>query len=571
MARTFIRLAILSILASVLLTAGRPPAHSDSSSTRRKPVFDATYRSRSSSHKVIVYSDEPALREQVLNDGGELLEDYGAYALMRAPVQAADRLSLQSMSGSGVRDDMNMLLLRARQFDTTEGEPPTTASFGVTEAADQQLYLVQMIGPIKTEWRKALDADGSEVIAYIPNNAYLIRATAGGMERINRLKQNDRSFIQWTGAYKPEYKIAPELKVNADEDIVVTIELVGAEQSVDVIDRVLARGQAAPVGPKTSMNGVTDVRVRMNARKISDLARMPNVMWIEPWQAPQLLDERQDQILAGNYSGNTIAAPGYLLWLQSKGLASTPNFVLDIADSGLDQGKLDPLVIHKDFLNPAGINRVLYSRPVSADDLIVSSEDLSGHGTLNASIAGGYNIDTVFPFVDPSGYRFGLGVHPFARLGATRIFAPDYTNPDLSQMLAMMYRDGTRVSSNSWGSNNNSYNTQCKLYDAFVRDSQFLTEGRQEMNIVFASGNQGPGGNLTAPGNAKNVITVGASEGLRPGMDGCTIDSSGADEINSVASFSSSGPTDDGRYKPDLLAPGSHIQGAQSQAPFYNG
>jgi hypothetical protein len=571
MARTFIRLAILSILASVLLIAGRLPAHSDSSSTGSKPVFDATYRSRSSSHKVIVYPDDAALREQVLNDGGELLEDYGAYALMRAPAQTAERVSLQSRAGSGVRDDMNMVLLRARQFDTTEGEPPATASFGVTEAADQQLYLVQMIGPVKSEWRQALDADGSDVIAYIPNNAYLVRATAGGMERINRLKQNDRSFIQWTGAYRPEYKIAPELRLDADQDVVVTIELVGAEANSDVLERVLARGQAVRVGPKASLSGVTDVRVRMNARKIADLARMPNVMWIEPWQAPAMLDERQDQIVAGNYNGNVISSPRYLEWLQSKGLASTPSFVVDIADSGLDKGILDPLVIHKDFLNPAGINRVLYSRPVSADDLVFSSEDLSGHGTLNASIVGGYNNDSVFPFVDPSGYRFGLGVHPFAKLGATRIFAPDYTNPDLSQMLTMMYRDGTRVSSNSWGAYNNAYTSECKFYDAFVRDSQFLTEGRQEMNIVFSSGNRGPGGNLSVPGHAKNVITVGATEGIRPGMDGCDIGTSGADEIESVASFSSSGPSNDGRTKPDILAPGSHIQGAQSQAPFYNG
>src|SRR5947207_7781511 len=86
------------------------------------------------------------------------------------------------------------------------------------------------------------------------------------------------------------------------------------------------------------------------------------------------------------------------------------------------------------------------------------------------------------------------------------------------------------------------------------------------MTVLFSSGNKGPGGHLTSPGNAKNVIMVGASESLRAGVDGCAIDSLGADDINSLISFSSGGPSTDGRVKPDIIAPGTHIQGARSQA-----
>src|SRR5689334_17620131 len=36
-------------------------------------------------------------------------------------------------------------------------------------------------------------------------------------------------------------------------------------------------------------------------------------------------------------------------------------------------------------------------------------------------------------------------------------------------------------------------------------------------------------------------------------------------------SFSSGGPTFDGRAKPDIVAPGTHIHGAASQSQFFNG
>ena len=71
---------------------------------------------------------------------------------------------------------------------------------------------------------------------------------------------------------------------------------------------------------------------------------------------------------------------------------------------------------------------------------------------------------------------------------------------------------------------------------------------------------------------AKNVITVGAAENVRPTWtDGCGVGPTGADNAMDIISFSSRGPTDDQRVKPDLVAPGTHIQGAASQATGYDG
>src|SRR6185295_6307378 len=261
----------------------------------------------------------------------------------------------------------------------------------------------------------------------------------------------------------------------------------------------------------------------------------------------------------------------YVAWLQSKGLATTPNFIVDVSDTGIDQGILDPQILHRDFLNSAGLARVVYARYVGAIDQEVVPQDTAGHGTINASILGGYNGDTAFPYLDPNGYRYGMGIQPYARIGITQIFAPEYTNPNFVTMVDKMYRDGARISSNSWGSYNNSYSADSQTYDSLVRDAQPGVQGNQELTILFSSGNKGPAGHLTSPGNAKNTIMVGASENLREGIDGCQIDSSGGDDINSLIDFSSSGPTTDGRFKPEIIAPGTHIQGARTQDRGFTG
>jgi len=176
--------------------AGRFAAHSDSSSQKTsQPVYDASYRGHSPFHKVIVQATEPALRDSILASGGSIVEDYGAFVLMQAPRDAADRVSAESVSGSSVRDDMNALLLRTGAFDTTEGEPVTASSLAEPDFADEQLWLVQFVGPVKKQWANELRAV-AEIVCYIPNNAYLVRTNSEGLSSIDRMKSDQRSFVQ---------------------------------------------------------------------------------------------------------------------------------------------------------------------------------------------------------------------------------------------------------------------------------------------------------------------------------------------------------------------------------------
>jgi hypothetical protein len=198
-----------------------------------------------------------------------------------------------------------------------------------------------------------------------------------------------------------------------------------------------------------------------------------------------------------------------------------------------------------------------------------------GHGNLNAHIIGGYSNLTGAPFEDSLGFNYGMGVAPFVKVGSSVIFDPGtFTSPDYEDLQSRAYRDGMRISSNSWGANTSAYTSDAQRYDALVRDAQPTASavpaaGNQEMVIVFAAGNSGSGaGTVGSPGTAKNIITAGASENVQAfgGADQCGTTDAEANSAMDIVGFSSRGPTADGRKKPDLMAPGTHVSGGVAQA-----
>jgi len=85
----------------------------------------------------------------------------------------------------------------------------------------------------------------------------------------------------------------------------------------------------------------------------------------------------------------------------------------------------------------------------------------------------------------------------------------------------------------------------------------------------FVVGNQPLEEMVLEPGNALNVITVGAYSTKQFFVDCTGINKSlpGSTPVGAVAGFSSPGPTRDGRQKPDLSAPGTAIAAATSFDP----
>jgi hypothetical protein len=154
------------------------------------------------------------------------------------------------------------------------------------------------------------------------------------------------------------------------------------------------------------------------------------------------------------------------------------------------------------------------------------TDDLNGHGTHVAGIIA--SADSTY-----KGVAYGANLFNVKVLNKT---GSGYAS-DVIAGIEWSVENGAEIISISLGA----VVDPCDGTDPL---SQAVDEAVNEgVVVVVAAGNNGPdAGTITSPGCAKNAITVGA-----------------VDDSDNVPSWSSRGPTDDGRVKPDLLAPGVSI------------
>lgn len=527
----------------------------------------------------------PQRAQQLVAGGARLIADYGSFQILEAPATGAGQAVGQGDVTSA--DAMNVIELNAARLDTTT---PAVKAMRVARApfAGKRLHLVQFAGPVKPEWRDELEKRGAHIVTHIPNNAYLIYGDSPTLAKVQSWV-GTVAHVQWEGAYADNHKIHPNAK---DTDAkgrartigtdIFTVQLVEDDEANAATLGMINQIQLAPVQNDYKLLGYRTVIVQLPVGQLTRIAAQPDVVSIQPYFKHRKYDERQSQIMAGNLSGNSPSGPGYLAWLAGKGFTQSQfdasGFVVDVTDSGVDNGTTSPghFALYKQG-NPAGTSRVAYNRLEGSPNAGSTISGCDGHGNLNSHIIGGYSaMPTSVTHNDASGYQYGLGVCPFVKVGSSVIFDPaNFTSPNYSDLQSRAYNDGARVSGNSWGADTSgAYDADAQTYDALVRDAQstnsvITTPGNQQMVIVFAAGNAGPNAQTVgSPGTAKNVIVAGAAENVRAfgGSDGSGVADTGANSANDIIDFSSRGPCADGRYKPDLVAPGTHITGGVGQS-----
>ncbi len=467
-------------------------------------------------------------------------------------------------------------------LETSDGDQLTMSVMGASSA--RQIRVVQFPGPIKRAWIDQLRATGVEIVGYVPNNAYVIRGdqhNLAGVAALSARRDRDEARpIRWMGRLPAIQKLDPtftdELLGAVGQSVDAEIELIDSTDSEAAIETINRLASSVDGEPRRFLNFIV-LTVTVLAERLVEIASLDQVLFAGPASELNLHDERSAQIVAGNLTsdGTQPSGPGYLSWLSSLGLDAEADFVIDFSDTGLDRGSTDEFLLHPDFLDSSLHSRVGYCINYASDG---QRDDSRGHGTIVASIAGGQGASSR---EDVPGYMYGLGVDPAARLGASRIFdsSGKLASPlRFKDVASAAYAHGARISNNSWGNSSNNYDAGAQEYDSLVRDAQPSVPGNQEMVFVFSAGNGGPGGHVSSPGTAKNVITVAASENYRPdGVDSCNLDGEGnigpegADDAQDILRYSSGGPTSDGRAKPDIAAPGTHVYGAASQASGFFG
>lgn len=541
------------------------------------PAFAA-----SSAHKLRV--NDPKTAETLLAQGARLLVDYGSFKLIETDETTVQRLAVTTSDAESA-NDWNVIRLNARNLDTTTTEVKALRK-ATTAFTGKRLHLVHFIGPVKPEWREALENDGVQIVSYLPDNAYLVYGEQASIQRM-QVRAATAEHVQWEGCYLDDYKIHPRARtVDAQGQPQTPPTDTFAVQMVEDADANLATLllidsiKLSPVQKEFSLLGYLNVIVQLPPDQLAQVAARPEVVSIQPYMPRRKFCERQDQIMAGNLTGNSPTAPGYLAWLMVKGFTQAQfdasGFVVDVSDSGVDNGTTTPG--HFGLYtagNKASSSRVAYNRLEGTANTGSTIQGCDGHGNLNGHIIGGYDDLSGTPFADASGYHYGLGVCPFVRVGSSVIFDPsNFTSPSYPNLASRAYRDGARISNNSWGgTGDGSYDVDCQSYDALVRDAQpsgsaVPVSGNQEMVFVFAAGNDGPSASTVgSPGTAKNILSVGAAENVQAfgGSDASGVSDTGANSANDIIDFSSRGPCSDGRKKPDICAPGTHVSGGVAQ------
>lgn len=475
----------------------------------------------------------------------------------------------------------NVIYLNAGPIDTdlpgTKARRQPLAYF-----SGKQLQLIQWNGPVQAGWIDELNRLGVEIIDYIPENAFLVYGDWKVLSAMQK-KMADKDYVRWEGSYRPTDKIQPgALDASREEPDLFAVQMVLNPQSNPETLKTIRSLQISETIKEEPAGKYYNVITRLPPVKIANLAERPDIISIGPYTIPKMFCERQAIIMTGQLNGNVpVLGSGYLTWLAGKGFTQAQfdasGLVVDVTDSPIDNGTVSPnhFALYKggDIVNAS---RMVYSRLEGTANSGSRTQAVDGHGNLNAHIIGGQVNMNTSPHMDSSGFHFGMGICPFVKVGGSIIFDTSFfTNPNYPNLAARAYRDGVRISCNSWGADTaGAYDLDAQSYDALVRDAQptgsaVATAGNQQVTFVFAAGNAGSGAKTVgSPGTAKNVITVGAAENVQAfgGADSSGVADSGADSANDIIDFSSRGPCSDSRAKPDIVAPGTHISGGVPQA-----
>ncbi len=275
-------------------------------------------------------------------------------------------------------------------------------------------------------------------------------------------------------------------------------------------------------------------RANATAEHIEKLVEMSSVLRVEMNSEGQLfLDDARDAAsvdwwtqMDSTIDGNTDG---------SKTTYSKDDIVIAILDSGIYD-------LHHDLDD----DKVIAWTDIAGDssgETQGTPYDDNGHGTHCASIAAGSGDGQI-------NYR---GVARYSALAIVKMAKWDGSYERAHAIEALNWvaqysaTYGIEIVSCSWGDS-----SRFGEYDLVAYYADFLVE-RYGIVVCVSAGNYGPYHNtITTPGTAKYVITVGAA--LDPSI--------GAGSNWQLWSYSSRGPCDDGRIKPDILAPGG--QGIRS-------
>jgi hypothetical protein len=414
------------------------------------------------------------------------------------------------------------IALKSRQFIPSPGVEPALAQ-ELGEERDGRRHVLLQLEDIPTDaQRAALEAAGVRLLGYIPNNAWFASLPVELSPQNSSLSQ-----VRWMGAIQAADRISPILREGGvrqdmiDEQGQTNLEIrFFPDVSPDEALRVLGAHEATV---ETKLIDFHRFVVRVDAGAIDALAEEDSVQWITEASPPK-----------------TTYNDGIRARTNVDAVQSVP---YNLSGSGVDLGIWDSGTVddHVDF---AGRLTVVDGASVG-DHATHVAGTMAGDGSNSASQGG-----TALQW---RGMATGADIISY------------YWDNNLTDHNGAINTYGIELSQNSWGYTiGEVWPGNCYLYgdyDGGAPDYDDIITGLygKRIAVVFAAGNERDDGdcgmsstppylnyaNVGPPMTAKNVIAVGATNS----------------NDDSMTDFSSWGPLDDGRLKPDVVAPGCESTG----------
>ncbi len=369
--------------------------------------------------------------------------------------------------------------------------------------------------------RLVVEATGARILAYLPDHAFVLRVPPTALSRIRALPG-----LRWEGVLLPAWKISPDLGTRTFHEAsrresarrFAVIELWPDADAHWVASQLQAQGQE--LRAIWTNDGLRRVLVRADMSQLLQAAELIDIAFIEEAPEASYRNDGASWVIQTNVLN--------LRSIWDHGLHGEGQIMGNI-DGRLD---LSGCYFSDAVAVGPGHRKVVAYRSSNG-------QGADSHGThTNGTMAGDKGALGAW---DPGdGAAFAAKIS-FSNLDDINGSGSSPSN--LLQYLTAAHNDGARVHSNSWGDDGT------RAYTSWSRDIDDFSYQKEDSLVMFAVSN---GGISTTPENAKNSIGVGASD-----RDG---------NANNHCS-GGTGPTLDGRRKPELYAPGcSTVSAASAQA-----
>ena len=446
--------------------------------------------------------------------------------------------------------DTNIIEIGKYRFDIEKGVDKIPSELQVSKKMEKDWshFIIQLIAPPIPEWIEAIEKTGAKVIEPISRYGLFVEADNTIMEALSHL-----TFVAWYGYFYPAFRIHQNLEDKTGMIEYVRI-IVHKKAEVEIV-----REELKKINAYIQTDGIPETHdyyfhfiVKMDKKYIHRIACLRGVRWMEyASPKPGLEGEKQDQVLAHNLNDlGTQAVPGYDDFLTNDALVKGNNTIVSICDTGVDVNAKNNDAIVNNVPRPTIQGRqvafIEYANPAP-------NGDTNGHGSHVAGIAAGNAADGL---KDAENFLYGLGLAPSTRYLTQNAIASNAPWPPTGGWSKLTFDakgNGADIINNSWhdgGGAGAGYNANASTWDRLVRDPANLP-ALKNLIVVFSAGNSGPQFNtITSPKEAKNPITVGNTQK----------DSN----IDSLRVSSSRGPAADGRWLPNVVAPGTNISSVLS-------